>query len=62
LYRVFYPSCLFGVWLSVYPVVKKAFSSKNGGKEALSYIALDHSINVHLDCSALLFCSLVYSA
>ena len=32
------------------------------GKDASSYIDLNRSIRVCLDCSALLFCSLVYSA
>ena len=59
---VLHPSCLFGVRLRAYPVVRKASSPRDGGKEASSCIALDRTIRVHLDRSALLFYSLVYRA
>jgi hypothetical protein len=62
LYGVFHPNCLFGVRLSAYPVVRKASGPRDGGKDASSCIALDRSIRVRPDCSALPFCSLVYGA
>ena len=62
LYGVFYSSCLFGVRLRAYLVVRNASSPRDGGKEASSCIALDRSIRVRLNRSTLLFYSLVYSA
>ena len=48
--------------MRAYLAVRKASSPKNGGKEAFNCIALNHSISVYLDYSALLFCSLIYGA
>ena len=59
-YRVFYPSCSFGVQLSAYPAARKASGPKDGNKEASSYITLNYSISIHLDHSTLPFCSSVY--
>ena len=59
---VLHPSCLFGVRLSAYPAARNASSPRDGGKEASSCIALDRTIRVRPDRSALLFCSSVYGA
>ena len=48
--------------MRAYLVVRNASSPRDGGKEASSCIALDRTIRVRLDYSALLFCSLVYGA
>ena len=61
-YGVFHSSCLFGVRLRAYLVVRNALGPRDGGKEASSYIALDRSIRVRLDRSTLPFYSLVYGA
>ena len=62
MYGVFYPSYLFSIRLRAYLVVRNASGPRDGSKEASSYIALDRSIRVCLDRSALLFYSLVYRA
>jgi hypothetical protein len=56
-----HPSYLFGIQLSAYLAVRKAFSPKDSSKEVPSCIALNYSISVYLDYSTLLFYSLVYS-
>ena len=61
-YGVFHSSCLFGVRLRAYLVVRNALGPRDGGKEASSCIALNRSIRVHLDRLAPLFCSSVYGA
>ena len=47
--------------MSAYLAVKKAYSPKDGGKEAFSCIAFDYSISIYLDYSTPPFCFLVYS-